>query len=240
MISDFVSVTAICRKTSPRHELSGNAPAVGQYDRSMRLRKSDVVLTMMATALLSCSSAPPKQEAAKEPAKPAEPVGGRYAFHQTYITARTWATDLQILRVRNIHIGNAPTAPGKSAVWEITFVSPSKQRARAYTYSVIEQEPIHEGVFAGLEQSFSGSQGQATPFPIAALKVDTPAAWETAVEHSKEYMAKTTEKTITYLLEKTPRHPDPSWRVIWGTSPATSNYSIYVDASTGAYLERMR
>ena len=203
----------------------------------MRLRKA-AILAACAAVLVSCSSEAPKKAA--EPKKPAEPVGGRYAFHQTYVAARSWATDLEVLRVRNILIEDAPTAPGKSAVWEVTFVSPSKGRAKPYTYSVVERENIHQGVFGGAEESWSGPRGQVTSFPIAALKVDTDAAWEEAASQSKEYMAKNPDKPITYLLEKTPRHPNPAWRVIWGTSPASSDYSIYIDASTGQYLERMR
>jgi hypothetical protein len=204
----------------------------------MRLRKAAVIIASVAMVLVSCSSEAPKK--AKEPEKPAEPVGGRYAFHQCYISARTWATDLELLSVRNLHVEKAPTEPGKAAVWEVTFVSPSKQRSKTYTFSVIEQEPIHKGVFGGNEASYSGPRGQASAFPTAALKVDTPDAWEKAVEQSKEYMAKNPDKPITFQLEKTPRHPNPAWRIIWGTSAATSNYSIYVDASTGEYLERMR
>lgn len=204
----------------------------------MRLRKAAIVAAC-AAILVSCSSSEAPKKAA-EPKKPAEPVSGRYAFHQTFVTARTWATDLQLLRVRNILIEDAPTAPGKSAVWEVTFVSPSKGRAKAYTYSVVERENIHQGVFGGGEESYSGPRGQASAFPIAALKTDTDAAYETAAEKSKEYMAKNPDKPITYLLEKTPRHPNPTWRVIWGPSVATSDYSVYVDASTGQFLERMR
>ena len=203
----------------------------------MRLRKA-ALFAACAAMLVSCSSEAPKKAA--EPKKPAEPVGGRYAFHQVYVTARTWATDLELLRVRNLPIEDAPTAPGKSAVWEVTFVSPSKGRAKAYTYSVIERENIHQGVFGGAEESYSGPRGQVTSFPIAALKTDTDAAWEVAADKSKEYMEKNPNKPITYLLEKTPRHPNPAWRVIWGTSVASADYSVYVDASTGAFLERMR
>jgi hypothetical protein len=65
-------------------------------------------------------------------------------------------------------------------------------------------------------------------------------AWAVAEENSKEYIAKNADKPINFVLEKTPRHPNPAWRVIWGTSAAASNYSIYVDATTGAFLERMR
>ena len=206
----------------------------------MRLRQAAVVFASAATFLLvSCSSSEAPKKAA-EPEKPVEPVGGRYAFHQCFVTARTWATDLQILRVRNILLENVPTAPGKSAVWEVTFVSPSKGRAKSFTYSVIERDSIHKGVYGGPESNYSGPQGQASAFPTAALKIDTPEAWETAAAKSKEYMEKNPDKPIAFVLEKTPRHPNPAWRVIWGTSAATANYSIYVDASTGEFLERMR
>ena len=44
---------------------------------------------------------------------------------------------------------------------------------------------------------------------------------------------------IAFVLEKTSKFPDPAWRVVWGESVGTSNFSIYVDSSTGAFLEKM-
>lgn len=191
-----------------------------------------------AVLFLSCSSEPPKK--AKEPEKPIVPIGARSAFQQTFISARTWAQDLEILRIRNLSLEGVKTEPGESAVWEVTFVSPGKQRVKAYTWSAVERETIHEGVFGGQEEGWSGHSGQATSFLPAAFKIDSIDAWNTAAAKSKEYMQKFPDKPISFLLEKTPRHPNPAWRVIWGTSVATSDYSIYVDASTGEYLERMR
>src|SRR3712207_5733716 len=107
----------------------------------MKLRHAVV---LCASVLLSCSEAPKKQ-AAKEPEKPPEPVTGRYAFQQVFINARTWAADIQGLRVRNLQAGDIKAEPGKSAVWEITLVSPSKTRQRLYTYSIIEEGNIHKG-----------------------------------------------------------------------------------------------
>ena len=52
-----------------------------------------------------------------------------------------------------------------------------------------------------------------------------------------EYDKKNPGKPITFLLEHNDKFPDVSWRVIWGESPGTSNFSVYVDASTGLYLE---
>jgi hypothetical protein len=189
--------------------------------------------------MISCStSEAPKK--AKEPEKPVEPVTGRYAFHQTYLTARTWAQDLQILRINSVPLEGITAPPGKSGAWQITYVSAQKGRARTYTFSVVEQGNIHEGVFGGLEEGYSGPRGQVSPFLIAAFKTDSVGAWETAKGKSAEYMKKNPDMPITFLLEKTTRHPNPAWRVIWGTSVGTSNYSVYVDASTGAYLETAR
>jgi len=41
-------------------------------------------------------------------------------------------------------------------------------------------------------------------------------------------------------LERTNKHPDPAWRIIWGESVGTSNFSVLIDASTGEYLETLR
>ena len=203
----------------------------------MRIPVYWFVLT--AALLVSCSSGSSTAKK-EEKAAPQPPVTARYAYHQAYLSARTWAQDLEILRVRSMAIEGMKAEPGQAPVWEITFVSPSKMKQRAYSYSVVETPSIHQGAFGGLESEWRGRDGQATSFNQAAFKVDSPDAWKTASEKSKEYMAKFPDKPITFLMEKTPRHPDPTWRVIWGTSASTSDYSIYVDAVTGEYLERMR
>lgn len=202
----------------------------------MRLRPA---VALCAVVLASCGSEAPKTEKAKEPAKPAEPIGARYAFQQVFITARTWATDAQGLRVRDLRVGNRPAEPGKSYAWEITLMSPSKQRERTYTYSTVEEGNIHIGPYGGVDGPYQ-QRGQARPWPIQALKIDSDKAYEVALGKSAEYVKKNPDKPVTFLLEQTTRHPNLAWRVIWGTSVGTSNYSVYVDASTGLYLETMR
>jgi hypothetical protein len=207
----------------------------------MRIQAVQFATATLAMVLLaSCSSTTEPAAKKKEEKKAGDPVAARFAFHQAFISARTWAQDLQVLRVRNLPLENVKADPGKAAVWEITFVSPSKSKARRYTYSVIETPSIHEGVFGGVEEDFRGSDGQATAFLSAAFKTDSTEAWEKAAAQSKDYIAKNPDVPITFLLEKTQRHPDPTWRVIWGTSVSTSGYSIFVDASTGEYVEKAR
>jgi hypothetical protein len=195
-------------------------------------------LLLFAFVLASCTETP-KAQKAKEPAKPKEAVTGRYAFHQVFVAARTWGTDLQGLRVASMRVGKETPPPGKSYAWEITLVSPSKQRQRIYTYSVIEEENIHEGVFGGVDEPYQ-QRGQARLWNVQALKTDSDAAYEVAEKKSADYIKKNADKPISFLLEQTPRHPNLAWRVIWGPSIASSNYSVYVDASLGTYLETMR
>jgi len=187
-------------------------------------------------ALAGCSSEPPAP-AKKAEAQPAEPVTGRQALQQMYIAARGWAPDIQPIKVTCILLPEVKVEPGKAAAWQALFVSPSQGKARSYTYSVVESEGnLHKGVFAGLDQSVPAS-GAQKPFPMAAIKVDSDQAYETALKKGAEYDKKNPGKPIVFLLEANNHFPDVSWRVIWGESPGTSNFSIYVDASTGAYLE---
>jgi hypothetical protein len=185
----------------------------------------------------ACNDAPKPAEKAKEPAKPAEPVTGRYALYQMYQVARTWSGDLEILQVANIPLSDLKSTESKSGAWQATFASPSKSKARTYTYSVIEAgATLHKGVFAGLEEAYSGPRGQTKPFPIAAAKIDTDAAFETAKTKSADYIKKFPTKPVNYRLEWTSRYPDPAWRVFWGETLSTSDYSIFVDAATGDFL----
>jgi hypothetical protein len=122
----------------------------------------------------------------------------------------------------------------------VIFVSPSKGKSRTYTYSVVESAGnLHKGVFGNVDEYYSKS-GQAVPWNIAALKVDSDAAYETALKKSEKYVKANPGKPVSFLLEQTSRHPFLTWRVIWGDSVATSNYSVYVNASTGEYIETMR
>lgn len=200
-----------------------------------------VLVSLIATLFSACFTEPVKSTKSKEPEKPAEPVTGRYAFYQMFLTARTWAPDAEGLRVRSIRLPNVPADPGKSGAWEATFISRSKRKARTLTYSVVEAEGnLHKGVFANIEENWGGPRPQAMPWNIQAFKVDSDAAYETALKKSAEYVKKNPDKPISFLLEQTDRHPFVTWRVIWGESVGTSNYSIYVNGSTGDYMETMR
>ena len=191
--------------------------------------------------LSGCSETPPPQTRKKAEEKPAVPVTGRWAIQQVYPAARTWAPDIQMLRVDSINLPNVKAERGKAAAWRMTFVSQRLSKAKSWTYSVVESEGnLHKGPFAGIEETWSGPRGVNRPFNIQAIKVDSDEAYKTALTKAAAYEKKNPGKGITFLMESTTRAPDPFWRVIWGESVGTSNFSVLVDASTGRYLETLR
>jgi hypothetical protein len=194
------------------------------------------------TLLTSCSDTPQTTEKkAAEPAKPPEPVAGKYALYQMYTAARgSMGADIEPVQFKSVRLAEVKAEPGKSGAWQVTFVSARARKARSYTFSIIESEGnLHKGVFAGQEESWSPGGRGTKPFPMAAVKTDTDAAYETAKKKAVEYEKKNPDKPITFLLEKTEKFPDPAWRVIWGESVGTSNFSVLVDASTGEYLQTL-
>jgi hypothetical protein len=188
-----------------------------------------------------CSENAPKTEKKfAEAAKPAEPVTGEKALYQMYTAARgAMGADLEPLRESSINLAGVKAEPGKAGAWQCTFVSARAAKARMYTYSVIESEGnLHKGVFSGQDESWSAGRGPK-PFPMAAVKVDTDAAYQAARKKAVEYEKKNPDKPITFLLERNDKHQTVAWRVIWGESVGMSNFSVLIDASTGQYLETL-
>lgn len=197
------------------------------------------VLFSSAVLFLSGCSEAPKTETAKkeEPKQEPEPLSGKDAFYKVYVTARGWAPDVQCVSVSSIPMSEVKYVPGKAGAWQVTVFSPSKLRKRTYTWSAVESVGnLHEGVFAGAEDAYR-PDAKSRPFLIAALKTDTTEALKVAEEKSTEYMKKNPDMRINFLLELGGKHPDPTWRVIWGDSVGTSGHSVFVDATTGTYLE---
>jgi len=196
-----------------------------------------VMACSLSLILMGCSEPAPQ----KEPEKAAEAIGGESALYKMYQVARAaWSADAQVLSLNSIHLPEVPAIPGKAGAWQAVFTSDQLGRSRTYTYSVVEsQGNLHKGVFAGQEGAWTGKQGINTSFLIAAVKIESDAAYKTALENSADYDKKNPGMTISVMLEKTPKFPSPAWRIVWGESVGTSAYSVYVDATTGDFLERM-
>ncbi len=202
--------------------------------------RSHTILWLLPLILfLSACSDGPKTTEQKEPPKSPEVLTGREAFQRMYPQARGWAPDAQPLQISSLNLAQVKAAPGKAAVWQVIFVSLSRGKAKTYTYSAVEADGnLHEGVFGGLQEDYT-PRGDASPFSISAIKVDSDEAYKTAAENSADYIKKNPDKPVIFLMELGKRFADVTWRVIWGNSVGTSDYSVFVDGTTGKFLERM-
>lgn len=194
---------------------------------------------LLLLALLGACSESKQTEKASQPAQPPEVLTGRQAFQRIFPQARGWTADAQPIRLRSIQLSQVQAEPGKAGAWEVTFVSPSKSSSRTYTFSSVEAEGnLHQGVFAGPVEAYSGSRGSGSPFFVAAMRTDSDQAYQTAAQKSQDYIRKHPGMPMSFLLEQTNRFPQLTWRVIWGVSPSTSDYSVFVDATTGKFIEQ--
>ncbi len=197
-----------------------------------------MLAVVLLAAFTACSNSEQVAEQ-KEEAKPLEPKTGREAFQSMFVSARGWQHDATPLQLKSISLDAVKADPGKSGAWQAIFVSPASGRARTYTWCAIEMEGnLHKGVFAGPDESWSGPTGDSQPFTAVALKIDTDAALNTAVAKSEDYVKQHPNAPVIFLLEQNRRFPDLSWRILWGESIATSDYSVFVDATTGILLTK--
>ncbi len=191
----------------------------------------------VALFLAACSEAPPAPTKAKAPEAPPAPITGRQAFYQTYPQARTWANDCLPIRVRSYNLKEVASGEGKAGAWEVTFASPTKGRSKSVTWSAVEAEGLHKGVFGGQEESWSASQAKF--FPVQAIQVDTPDVLKTAIAKGSAYFNRPGERPpVTFQLELMNRFPNPAWRVYWGDSASAAEFTVFVDSTTGEFLQK--
>jgi hypothetical protein len=181
------------------------------------------------------------QRPKKAAGKALEAVGGQMAAFRMYGMARQWAEDVQMLRMENFNIDEVKGAAGTAGAWRAVFVSRQLGKQREFTYSVVEsrQVSLKAGVFAQSPVDYTGGP-QLKPFPMAALKVDSTRAYEVAARESAGYIKKHPGAAVQFELSFSERAPNTAWRVVWGPSIGRSDYSVFVDASTGLYMGRSR
>jgi hypothetical protein len=197
-------------------------------------------LTAAAAVLtVACGQAPPPAARQEEP--PPEPVDGQKAFFQCYVAARGWSGDVQGLRLESVNIPEVKSVGGRYGAWRASFVSPSKGRIAIYNYSVAQSSgKFIKGVFQDHEEAYSA--GLEKPWLVSAFKIGSEEALKAAMERreAQEYVQKNPDKPMIFLLEQTRRHPNLAWRIVWGESVSRSEFSVFLDASTGNFLEVMR
>lgn len=204
------------------------------------MKKAGFALVLAAAAMLAACSSSPAPQTKQAPTPPPQPKTGREAFYQIFVTARTWAPDAAPLELRSMNLNAVPSSDGKAGAWRCTFVSESHARQKTYTWSAIEGEGLHQGVFGEPDESWAGPTADLKPFLVAAIKFDSDDAWKEAAAKSADYIQKHPGTPILYLLSFSNRFPDTAWRVVWGESVAASTYSVFVDATTGKFLEKLK
>ena len=149
-----------------------------------------------------------------------------------FIAARTWAQDVQVVSLTSMHFTQVKDTPGKAGGWQVTFVSPTQQQSRVYTWAAADiSMAIHQGVNDERPQPWSGGRS----FSIEAVKFDSDQAYDVAVKKLAKYAADHPDMPITYQLQLGQQSAVVLWRIIWGENAATSSDSVLVDASTGQY-----
>src|SRR5579884_178780 len=205
----------------------------------MKRTATVAVLTAVTAILTGCSSTAPTTETQKA-APPPEPVTGQQAFQQMYVQARSWAPDAAPLELHSMNLKTVKSEGGKAGAWRATFVSESHSRMRSYTWSAIEGEGLHQGVFADQDERWAGPNADMKPFLIAAIRHDSDAAWQVASAKAAPYLKKHPDVPVTFFLTLSNRYPDLAWRVVFGESVGASDYSVFVDASTGKLLGELK
>ncbi len=196
-----------------------------------------IALAIVTMAMAGCGTGPGDT---KKTEAPPEPVTGLHALYQMFNFSHQWAPDAQVYEFTSIHLPDIKPQPGKAGAWQVTFVSPSLQQSQTYTFSVEEASAsLHQGVTAGKAASWSAPNRATHPFSIAAAKIDSDEAYKTALVKGAAFDAKNPGMTITYQLAQTGGYGNAAWRVMWGESASTSEFSVLVDATTGVYVETL-
>jgi hypothetical protein len=193
------------------------------------------VLALMLGGCSSTSTVP----AAKKEVKAAVPIGGQSGIFFMYSAARQWKSDAQILSVENVNLDSVKPADGKYGAWRATFVSLTAKSQKVFTYGVVEEGAIRKGIYGGNEVTYA-PKPLVRVIPIQKVKVDTPAALETAGKELKAVIEKNPEAPVQFIMEWTQLTMNPVWRVVIGPSVSQSLGSVYVDADTGKIVKKMR
>ena len=229
-VTDIIDLPGSCCWIVTRRQLVQN--------ENMWIRSGAALTGAMLLLSIGCSESPTADKAKPPEIAPEQPLTGRQAFQRMYPAARGWAADAVPIQLQSVSLQEVKAGMGKAGAWQTIFVSAALGKARSYTYSAVEAPGnLHQGVFAGPQESWAGPRGQEMPFDIAAIKTDSDEAYRAAAERSADYVRKNPNKPVSYLLERTNHFPNPAWRVIWGESVGTSDYSVFVDASTSKLLE---
>jgi len=188
----------------------------------------------------ACSEAPRTIEAKSNPTTKQEaraaPVTAKTAFYEMYKPARTWAPDFMLLTMTSNEVPGVTSEGGKFGMWTAILVSPARNEARTFTYSVVNSgSTIHKGVDVSAAQSWSGPTPASRPFQTMDFAVDSDGAYQTASAKAASWLKQHPDKKPAFTLANASRFPTPVWYILWGTK--TAGYSALVSATTGTEVK---
>jgi len=161
-----------------------------------------------------------------------EPVAAKTAFWEMYKPARGWAADLMVLSLGSNEVPGVNSDAGKFGMWTAVFVSPGRQEARTFTYSVVANGNTPKGVSAGAAQRWTGSTPQSQAFRVSDFAIDSDAAYRAALTKAGAWVKQHPDKKAALTLGSASRFSVPVWYVMWGSK--TAGYSMFVNAMSGA------
>lgn len=199
-------------------------------------RRVSLFAITAAVLLAACGDQPPATSTKSVlPPKPAIPEGAIPAFtayYELHKAARTLAPDLQTASITGVDAEGVKSEQGKYPQWKVIFVSAAKHQAFTFLYSTVEKGNVLRGINNQGTLPWAGPTQNAEPFSNTDFSIDSTAAFQSAAEKGKAWLAKNPDKTITtFALGHSSRYPAPTWFILWG-NPA-GGFAAYVNAATG-------
>src|SRR5436305_2134223 len=171
------------------------------------MKNASLLLLFTAIFFLGCDSEPPKKQPSpsggSSQTSASQLETGRFALQKMLPAARLWAADGQPVRMHSQSAKDSSGQDGKSGFWQTTFVSPSRQKSEAFSWSGMSgPDASPKGVDHGREDSYNPANRSIQPFDLSFLKIDSDKAFAVAQQHGgKQLLAKTPALEVMYVLD---------------------------------------
>jgi hypothetical protein len=202
------------------------------------LRTPSVSLLLMLALLAGCDSSSSKPPEAKPEPKGPELATGRAAFQKLFIAARNYAGDVKPFRIESTATTDSNGQDGKSAIWRVSFASPSRRGVKPFTWSGSNApDTPSRGVSPGTEDTYNPANASTQIFDVAFLKVDSDQALAVAQKHGGEKVLEKDPATpVIYICDWNHNTNELIWHVIYGGSRDAAKLTVAVNASSGEFI----
>src|SRR5205085_8730766 len=103
------------------------------------------------------------------------------ALQKMLPAARLWAVDSQPVRMHSQSAKDSSGQDGKSSFWQTTFVSPSRQKSEAFSWSGMSgPDASPKGVDHGREDSYNTANRSIQPSDLSSRKINSNKAFAVA------------------------------------------------------------